>query len=138
VRVEDAEVLATFAADLTAGGPALTRRRVGAGRALYLAAGLDVPGWDALAAFLVAEAGVAPVLAAPSEVEISERISADGTRHLFVLNHRHTPVSVPLGAHRGVDVLTGRRATRTLTLAPLGAAVIAITPGGASDKKQGR
>ena len=138
VRVEDAEVLATFAADLTAGGPALTRRRVGAGRALYLAAGLDAPGWDALVAFLATEAGVAPVLAALSEVEVSERISADGTRHLFVLNHRHTPVSVPLGARRGVDVLSGRRAARTLTLAPLGAAVIAITPGGASDKKQGR
>jgi hypothetical protein len=82
------------------------------------------------------EAGVAPVLAAPSEVEVSERISADGTRHLFVLNHRHTPVSVPLGAHRGVDVLTGRPAARTLTLAPLGAAVMALSAVSLSSKKK--
>jgi beta-galactosidase len=137
VRVDDAEVLATFAADLTAGGPALTRRRVGSGRALYLAAGLDSHGWDAFAAFAAAEAGVPPVLATPAEVEASERVSADGTRHLFVLNHRHTPVRVPLGAHRGVDVLTGRPAARTLTLAPLGAAVIAIAPARLSSKNRG-
>ncbi|MCU0792800.1 MAG: beta-galactosidase [Opitutaceae bacterium] len=127
VHVEDAEVLATFTADLIAGRPALTRRTVGKkGKALYLATGLDAAGWTRLAALAAAEAGVAPVLAASAEVEVSLRESADGARHLFVLNHRHAPVSVSMDKLRGRDLLTDRPVARTLALPALGAAVIRL------------
>ena len=108
------------------GLPALTRNQVGKGRALYLATGLETAGWDALATRLAAEAGVAPVLAAPAEVEVSLRESDDGTRHHFVLNHRHDAVRVSMGSLRGTDLLAGRPAARVLALPPLGAAVVRL------------
>jgi beta-galactosidase len=126
VHADDAEVLATFTGDITCGGPALTRRRLGKGCAFYLAAGLDAAGWRVLADRLAAEAGVAPLLKAPAEVEISLRESDSGVRHLFILNHRHAPVRVALGTLRGRELLSDRPAARSLTLPPLGAAVIAL------------
>ncbi len=126
VHVENAEVLGTFGSDLPAGRPALTRRRTGKGQAFYLACGLDASGWHILAGRLAEAADVRPVLAAPSEVEVSLRESADGARHLFVLNHRYAPVRVALGVLRGVDLLTGRKAARSLALPALGAAVLRL------------
>lgn len=126
LHVEDAEVLGTFTGDITAGRPALTRRKVGQGRALYLATGLDATGWKTLAARLAAEAGVAPLLQTPSEVEVSLRESSDGTRHLFVLNHRHAAVEIPLGKLTGHDLLGGKKAARRLRLPALGAAVLRL------------
>ena len=89
-----------------------------------LACGLDAAGWRSLAARLSAEAGVAPVLAAPAEVEVSLRESASGARHLFVLNHRHEEIRVSMEKLRGVDLLTGRKTGPRLALPALGAAVI--------------
>jgi beta-galactosidase len=126
VHTTDAEVLATFTTDLIAGRPALTSRRTGKGRALYLATGLDGEGWTSLAATLAKTAGLTPVLDVPSEVEVSLRESADGTRHLFILNHRHAAVRVSLKKLRGTDVLTGRRVTGTLSLPALGASVLRL------------
>lgn len=122
----DVETLAVFEHDFASGGPALTRRRHGKGAALYLACGLADEGWSTVLARLVAETGVEPALAAPAEVETSLRHSADGTRHLFVLNHRHTSVRVPLGKLRGTDLLTGRACARALALPALGAAVLRL------------
>jgi len=124
VHADDAEVLATFSTDIVAGLPALTSRRTGKGRALYLATGLDGEGWSVLASKLAKTAGLAPVLDVPTEVEVSLRESADGTRHLFVLNHRHAAVRIPLKALRGTDLLTGRKVAKTLELPALGAAAI--------------
>lgn len=126
VHAESAEVLATFTGDVVAGRPALTSNRVGKGRSLYLATGLETAGWDALATRLAAEAGVAPILAAPAEVEVSLRESDDGARHLFVLNHRHDAVRVSLGSLRGTDLLADRPVSRVLALPALGAAVVRL------------
>ncbi len=125
VHAEQAEVLATFTDDLLAGRPALTCNQVGQGRAFYLASGLDAAGWDALAARLAAELGLEPPLQAPRDVEVSERVDAEGRRHVFILNHRHEPVTVSLAALRGTDLLTGRRVAKRIRLAALDAAVVA-------------
>ena len=126
VHADDAEALALFTGDIVAGRPALTRRKVGKGRALYLATGLEAAGWDALATRLAAEAGIAPALAAPDGVEVSLRESADGTRHLFVLNHRHDAVRVSMDSLRGVELLSDRHVSRVLALPALGAAVVRL------------
>ena len=126
VHVEDAEVLGTFGGDLPAGRPALTRRQAGEGQAFYLACGLDASGWRTLAGNLAEAAGVKPVLAAPARVEVSLRESSNGARHLFVLNHRHVSVRVPLAGLRGVDLLSNRKAARSLTLPALGVAVLRL------------
>jgi beta-galactosidase len=87
VRVDDAEVLATFVGGMLDGLPAITRRREG-GAAWYVA---TAP--QDLAAVLDAvltEAGVEPEVAdLPDGVEAVRR----GDR-LFLLNHRAAPAEV--------------------------------------------
>lgn len=121
---EGADVLATYTEDFFAGRPAFTRHAFGSGRAYHLGTEPDDAGLTAILDDVCLAAGVQPVLTAPPEVEVMERV-ADDRRFLFLLNHGSRSVVVPLAAHRGTDLLTGRPAAETLTLEPLGVAVIA-------------
>jgi beta-galactosidase len=87
VRVDDAEVLATFAGGMLDGLPAITRRRDG-GSAWYVAtAPLDLA---AVLDAVLTEAGIEPEVAdLPEDVEAVRR----GGR-LFLLNHGSEPVEV--------------------------------------------
>ena len=67
-----------------------------------------------VAAFLAAEANVKPVLITPPQVEATERVSADGARLLFILNHRRTKTSIALGAVKGFNLLTGGKVHKSI------------------------
>jgi beta-galactosidase len=85
VRVDDAEVLATFVGGMLDGLPAITRRREG-GTAWYVAtAPRDLA---AVLDAVLAEAGVEPVL--PNLPEGVEAVRRGG--RLFLLNHTEQPV----------------------------------------------
>jgi beta-galactosidase len=81
-----AEVIARYAQDYYAGRPAITRRRVGRGTALYVGTmgGADL--YATLARWLAKEVALRPLLATPSGVEVAARES-NGLTYLFVLNH---------------------------------------------------
>ncbi len=92
VRVEDAEVLATFESGPEPGGAALTRHTFGTGEAYYLATMTDDEGRLALARHLTERAGVAPVVAGlPPRVEASARGDV-----VTVINHNPEPVEVTI------------------------------------------
>ena len=98
--VVDAEVLAHFTEGRRSGDPALTRKRTGAGRAYYLATVPDEVTTGGLTAWLLAEAGVEPLVAGASEfVEVARRGDV-----LTVINHSAERTEVALA---GTDVLTG-------------------------------
>ena len=97
------EVLGTFRDGPAAGGPALTRRSVGAGAAWYLAARLDVEGVARVLRRVYPDAGLTPVLDLPEDVEIVDR-HADGCSFRFLINHGDKPAGVPAV---GVDAITG-------------------------------
>lgn len=93
MTVVDAEVLDRFADGPSAGGPALTRRAQGDGTAWYLATALADDAYRALAARVVADAGLAPEPGAGAEVEVVRRRGTDRS-YLFVINHSGADVEV--------------------------------------------
>jgi beta-galactosidase len=80
------------------GQPAVVTRRVGAGTITYVGAWFDAPALARLAARLLSDAKVAPILPdAPAGIEVDER-SGNGRRALVLINHNAEPVTLPLPA----------------------------------------
>ena len=115
VQPQGAEVVGTYQADFYAGTAAVTRHRFGAG--------LDQAGVSWVIGRVLAEQGLAG--RHPGEVETAARVAPDGTRLLFLLNHRAEPVTVPATVD-GVDLLTGAclRSGQPVTLGPRGVVVL--------------
>ncbi|MEO6503677.1 MAG: beta-galactosidase [Jatrophihabitantaceae bacterium] len=106
-RPEGAEQLACYAEGPVAGSPAITRNAVGSGSAWYLGTTLADDQLGRLLGRILAEVGVAPLLAGlPPRVEVVRR-RAGGTGYTFVINHTGEPVSAPLS---GTELITGERA----------------------------
>jgi beta-galactosidase len=112
------EVVATYDDGALAGWPAVTRRDVGAGgSAWYVGTRLERAGLGALVAQLVETAGVKPEVVAPVGVEVTRRVSDDGS-WLFAINHTDDDAS--LDGVTGSELLTGTDVAGTLTV-PAGA-----------------
>ncbi len=120
VVVDTAEVVARFTSGPDAGGPAVTRRVVGAGSAWYLATRLDDHALGSLLARVLDGAGVQRGSGLPAGVEVVARTNGS-EEFLFVLNHTGEAVVVPVP---GTDLLTGTTADLT-TVAAGGVAVLA-------------
>jgi len=115
LHLEGAQARAIYASEFYAGRPALTENRYGRGRALYVAAGVDQRLLSDLLLTLCDEQGIAPLLAAPEGVEVTQRGGA-GRTFTFVLNHGQTEERLTLpGAYR--DLLTGRELAGEIALA---------------------
>ena len=106
VHADDAETLATFTGYPLAGVPALTRRSTGSGAAWYLATLPDRDGIENLLDRLLAEAGVAATAEAAAGVELTRRVTADGQRFLFAINHGREYAAVKAD---GEELLGGGR-----------------------------
>ncbi|WP_433463384.1 beta-galactosidase [Spirillospora sp. CA-128828] len=116
VVLEGAEAVASFTSGALAGGPAVTRNRLGRGTAWYLATRPVPATMRALLDRVREEAGVGPVLPGlPDGVQARARRSADGLRYV-VLNHGSTEATVELPAPMR-DELSGAGPFTTLHLA---------------------
>ncbi|KVK62100.1 beta-galactosidase [Agrobacterium sp. TS43] len=122
---DDVEVIGTWANRFAKGRAAITSRKVGKGRVVYVATYLT----EALAAILeevvLADAGVAPLVAdLPAGIEVAMRQAAD-RKLLFVINTLETEQKIaPLP--QGKDLLSGRQMTAGETLEPYGCRVIEL------------
>ncbi|MFD7940474.1 beta-galactosidase [Streptomyces sp. NPDC059755] len=127
VQLRGAEPVATYGADFYAGTPAVTRHHFGAGQAWYVATALDQPGVDHVVRQVLARHDLIGPYADHHTVETATRVTPDGARLLFLLNHAAEPDSLP--AHTAAtDLLTGKRLEQgeVLTLDPLGVAVLRL------------
>lgn len=126
LRVEGAEVLATYGEDFYAGRPVLTRHRRGQGQAWKLGTCAGPEFLQGLVAHLCAEASVPPLLPGlPAGVEVTRREGeGEGDRFLFLLNHTAHPAEVQLDAFSGTDLLSGTVQEGTVTLEPYAVRVI--------------
>lgn len=122
IDLEGAEALAVFEEDFYAGHPAVTRHAWGDGTALYLGTQPDESYMDALLRRTCDSAGVRPPLQAPPGVEVTRRVTENGS-YLFVLNHTLEHVDVQLPASMN-DLLSGERAADSFRLEPRGAAIL--------------
>ncbi|MFB7365227.1 beta-galactosidase [Streptomyces hydrogenans] len=118
VRPRGAETVWTYADGPAAGGPAVTRHRLGRGTAWYVSTRLDAASLDAIVAAACDDAGVPGRAALPRDVEVVHRAGADG-HYLFALNHTGEDAKVPLDG-TGAELLDGGRVSGTLTV-PAGA-----------------
>ncbi|MBM0233845.1 beta-galactosidase [Micromonospora sp. STR1_7] len=105
---QGAEVLGTYQADFYAGTPAVTRNSFGAGDGWYVAAGLDQAGVSWVVRQVLARHDVLGPYPDVPDLESAVRVAPDGSRLLFLLNHRAEPVEVAARIG-GVDLLTGDR-----------------------------
>jgi beta-galactosidase len=119
-RAQDAKVIAEFAAGPVAGSPAITRNTYGTGAAWYLATMFDAASLSSLLLTVMSEAGVAPVVDAPPNVEAVRR-SSDSQSWLFLLNHGDDEALVRCS---GTNMLTGDRVDGQIALAGGGVAVL--------------
>ncbi|BEP13080.1 beta-galactosidase [Acidothermaceae bacterium B102] len=118
---DGATVLESYAEGDLAGMPAVTRRPVGDGSASYVSGQLDPATLRTTVATFARLAGV-EADTTPGGV-VTRRVRGDGERRfVFHINHTRAPQEVPTEV--GVDLLTGRDVSGSLTLEPLGVAVI--------------
>ncbi|MFG1866879.1 beta-galactosidase [Micromonospora arborensis] len=103
---QGAEVVGTYQADFYAGTPAVTRNSFGAGDGWYVAAGLDQAGITWVVRQVLARHDVLGPYPDVPDLESAVRVAPDGSRLLFLLNHRAEPVEVTARTS-GVDLLTG-------------------------------
>ncbi|MFJ8579627.1 beta-galactosidase [Micromonospora sp. NPDC093277] len=105
---QGAEVVGTYQADFYAGTPAVTRNIVGDGEGWYVAAGLDQEGISWVLHQVLDRHQLAGPYAEVPDLETAVRVTPDGVRLRFLLNHRADTVEVTACAS-GVDLLTGDR-----------------------------
>jgi beta-galactosidase len=103
-----AEVVGSYGADFYAGTAAVTRNAFGAGHGWYVGAGLDADGVAWVVRRVLDEHGLRGPYADVAGLETAVRVTPDGSRVRFVLNHNAEPVEVAAPA-TGVDLLTGAR-----------------------------
>ncbi|NML50888.1 beta-galactosidase [Streptomyces sp. R302] len=124
VRPRGAETVWTYADGPAAGGPAVTRHRLGRGTAWYVSTRLDAASLDAIVAAAAEDAGVPSRPALPRDVEVVRRAGAHG-HYVFVLNHTAEEAKVPLDGG-GTELLAGGEVHGTLTVPAGGVRVVRL------------
>ncbi|MFF6776767.1 beta-galactosidase [Streptomyces sp. NPDC012637] len=104
VEPRGAETVWTYADGPAAGGPAVTRHRLGRGTAWYVSTRLDAAALDHILGAACEDAGVA-TRSLPRDVEVVRRAGEEG-RFLFALNHSAEDAKVPLEGP-GTELLAG-------------------------------
>jgi beta-galactosidase len=133
LAVEDASVLARYRGGQFDGAAAITLKQSGAGRVIYVGTSLTSAGQDLLMGKVLAEAGIPPGIPSPEHVEIIRRVHCEHD-YWFILNHNATPREIQLPAS-GIDVITNRSLTGTITIDGFEVLVIDSRSGAASKEK---
>jgi beta-galactosidase len=129
VHLEGAEALGHFDGGVLGGSPALTRNRIGAGTAWYLATRPAAGTMRRIIRVVCDAAGVEPCLPdLPDSVQARTRHLEDGSTRHVLLNHSDGAVSVPLPGPMK-DELGGGEPASSLDLPPRGVALLRPTPG---------
>ncbi|MET9429029.1 beta-galactosidase [Streptomyces sp. NPDC003036] len=113
-----AETVWTYADGPAAGGPAVTRHRLGRGTAWYVSTRLDAGALAPVIDAACADAAIEPRSDLPTDVEVVRRSGENGV-YLFAINHTDRDAKVPL-ERSGTELLGGERAAGRLTV-PAGA-----------------
>ena len=117
LRPTTAQVIGRWERDYLKDSPAATEQSFGKGRAVYYGSLFNVDAARYLIRRYAGEIGLKPLLVdVPDQVEVTCRTKS-GTDYYFLLNHGNSPAAVNIGSNF-IDVLSGKVAGASLTLAP--------------------
>ena len=122
LRLEGAEAVAWYSDGPLKDVPAVTRHTYGEGTTWCLATRPDPTTLTSLLTAIRTEAGVAPVRTTPHGVEVVRRRSTSAD-YLFLIDHAGNGAEVAV-AENAVELLTGKPAAGSVTLAPGEIAVV--------------
>jgi beta-galactosidase len=135
LELRDATPLALYEDGPFAGSAAVTSRRAGEGRVIYLAGAADLPTLVDLYCAIAAEAGLS-LLDVPEDIEVVP-LAGESGRLLFLLNHSYENRVVELADGDWHDYVAGAPAAGRVVLGGLGIALVedvAATPATAKAK----
>lgn len=126
---QGAEAVGVYQEDFYADTPAVTRNTFGAGEGWYVGAALDQQGVSWVVREMLKRHDIELRYPDVADLETAERVTPDGTRLLFLLNHRAAALEVD-AQHSGVDLLTGTSIEKgdRIRLEPHGVIVLRRTP----------
>ena len=122
VVARGAETVWHYADGPAAGSPAITRNRLGAGRAWYVSTRLAPAELDHILALACQDAGIRSREELPRDVEAVHRDGEHGS-YLFVVNHTQVDTKVPL-ERPGTELLTGEAVAGRLQVPAGGVRVV--------------
>lgn len=122
IELEGAQAVATFEQDFYAGGPAVTRNRLGRGVAYYLGTRPEEAFLDWLIVRSLQDAGVTVAEVTLPQVEVVRRVNVSAS-YLFVLNHNAQAVSYDLPVP-AFDMLNQVVCGGTISIGPYGVALL--------------
>lgn len=106
MHLEQAEEIASYGTDFYAGTPAVTRNRYGSGTTYYIGTCMEEDGIARVLDLAVADAGVTPVIAGDTGLEVTCR-KAEDSSYYFLMNFRDQAQEVPAELAGHTDMLTG-------------------------------
>ncbi|MCH3922863.1 beta-galactosidase [Limosilactobacillus sp.] len=114
IHPEGATVLASYDSEFYAGTAAATENKYGQGTAWYIGSRLEHAGLGKLIDHIVKAAGVHPLIAEQTPLEITKRVTAEGRELYFVLNMGNEAHDLPKSLTGYHDLLTGKQAAPQL------------------------
>ncbi|MCI8894538.1 MAG: beta-galactosidase [Lachnospiraceae bacterium] len=107
MHLEGAQCLASYKSDFYANTPAVTRHPFGDGAVYYLGTALEPAGIAKVLDMAVSDAGVTPVIAEATQLEIACRWAGDCI-YYFIINFKEEAQAVPACFAGQTDLLTGK------------------------------
>ncbi len=123
LRLEGAKALGKWTKDFYKGKPCFTENKYGKGKAYYIGTDLGVEFNKVLLAKLCKDKKIKPVMNTPKNVEATVRTNGK-KKWLFVLNHNFKAAKVTLPKAGLVDILTGKKMPKIITLKALDTVIL--------------
>ena len=124
IHLEGAVSLAHYTSNFYAGSPVVTHNSYGKGSVYYIGAQLEAPALDLVMDRAAEGAGVHPVIAEKTELEITCRIKG-ATKYYFIMNFTAKTLPLPKAFQGKADILTGQALTAQTTAAPYTTYIVA-------------
>ena len=115
IRIESAEVLASYDKDYYRDSPAITVNEFGNGKAYYVGTDVDPDFLEQFCKSICSVADIEPLMVVPEGVEVSMREKGDDSFY-FLLNHNESTVLVTLPEGEWIDLISSKQFSTSIQM----------------------